>query len=290
MIIKIFCLLLCIFCFSELQNITAAQFLVLKDSTRTYAHLEDVIEAIVPNFKISHWKNINKLATKHYSRENYDYSVIQEDTSDPFSVGPCCSENGIYFNKLFEKSEAKFSLTVEQFLELCKLKKTESFKWQDVEVWISNIARINAAQISIIKLYTLLIKKREKLSKNKTKEDLVKLNKSLLSDFLRDSVEDNIVCDTEKRTKQENKALKSTIDKMFNGQIELQSKAKICAQIVREQSKKICGLEQSQRDTISMHVNLKKKCKKIEVLSQENEVRKKDVKKRNLTHQEAEFL
>jgi len=246
---------LCIFCFSELQNITAAQFLVLKDSTRTYAHLADVIEAIVPNFKISRWKNINKLATKHCSRENYDYSVIQEDTSDLFNVGPCCSENGIDFNKLLEKSEAKFSLTVEQFLELCKLKKNESFKWQDVEVWISNIAHINAAQISIIKLYTLLIKKREKLSKNKAKEDLVKLNKSLLSDFFRDSVEDSIACDNVKKTKQENKALKSTIDKMFNGQIELQSKAKICVQIIREQSNKICALEQSQRDTISMHVN-----------------------------------
>jgi hypothetical protein len=65
---------------------------------------------------------------------------------------------------------------------------------------------------------------------------VVKLNKSLLSDFLRDSVEDNIVCDTEKRTKQENKALKSTIDKMFNGQLAFQSKANICGQIVREQS------------------------------------------------------
>ena len=88
--------------------------MVLKDSTRIYAHLEDVIEGIVPNFKISRWKNINKLATKHCSRENYDYSVIQEDTSDPFSVGPCCSENGFDFNKVLEKTEAKFSLTVEQ--------------------------------------------------------------------------------------------------------------------------------------------------------------------------------
>jgi hypothetical protein len=111
MIINIFCLLLCIFCFSELKNFTAAQLFILKDSTRTYAHLEDVIEAIVPNFKISRWKNINKLATKHCSREIYDYSVIQEDTSDPFSLGPCCSENGFDFNKLLEKSEAKFSLT-----------------------------------------------------------------------------------------------------------------------------------------------------------------------------------
>ena len=85
--------------------------MILKDSTRTYAHLEDVIEAIVPNFRISRWKNINKLATKHCSRENYHYSVIQEDTSDPYSVGPCCSENGFDFNKLLEKAEAKFSLT-----------------------------------------------------------------------------------------------------------------------------------------------------------------------------------
>ena len=75
-----------IFCFSELENCTAAQFLILKDSTRTYAHLEDVIEAIVPNFKISRWKNINKLATKHCSREIYDYSVIQEDTSDRLAL------------------------------------------------------------------------------------------------------------------------------------------------------------------------------------------------------------
>jgi hypothetical protein len=159
MIIKIFCLLLCIFCFSELQNITAAQFLVLKDSTRTYAHLEDVIEAIVPNFKISRWKNINKLATKHCSRENYDYSVIQEDTSDPFSVGH-----------------------VDQKMDL----------------------------ISTSLIHSL------------------KLNKSILSESLRDSVEDNIACDTEKRTKQENRALKSTIDNMFNGQLAFQSKANIC--------------------------------------------------------------
>jgi hypothetical protein len=41
----------------------------------------------------------------------------------------------------------------------------------------------------------------------------LKLNKSLLSESLRDSVEDNIACDTEKRTKQENRALKSQIDK-----------------------------------------------------------------------------
>jgi hypothetical protein len=67
-------------------------------NSRQNAHLEDVIEAIVLNFKISRWKNINKLATKHCSRENYDYSVIQGDTSDPFSVGPCCSENGFDFN------------------------------------------------------------------------------------------------------------------------------------------------------------------------------------------------
>jgi hypothetical protein len=52
------------------------------------------------------------------------------------------------------------------------------------------------------------------------------------------------------RTKQENRALKSTIDKMFNGQLALQSKANICGQIVREQSKIICGLEQNKRDTI----------------------------------------
>ena len=76
---------MCIFCFSEFDNFPAAQCLRLKDSTRTYAHLEDVIEAIVPNFKISRWKNINKLATKHCLREIYDYSVIQEDTSDPSS-------------------------------------------------------------------------------------------------------------------------------------------------------------------------------------------------------------
>ena len=117
MIINIFCLLLCIFCFSELKNVTAAQFFILKDSARTYAHLEDVIEAIVPNFKISRWKNINKLATKHCSREIYDYSVIQEDTSDPFSVGPCW-KNGFDFNKLLEKSEAKFSLTHSSWINL----------------------------------------------------------------------------------------------------------------------------------------------------------------------------
>ena len=78
----------------------------------------------------------------------------------------------------------------------------------------------------------------------------LKLNKSILSESLRDFVEDNIACDTEKRTKQENRALKSTIDKMFNGQLAFQSKANICGQIVREQSKIICGLEQNQRDTI----------------------------------------
>lgn len=100
---------------------------------------------------------------------------------------------------------------------IMQVKKNESFKWQDVEVWISNIAHINAAQISIIKLYTLLTKKREKLSKNKAKEYRVKLNKSLLSDFLRDSVEDSIACDNVNKTKQqENKAFKSTIDNMFN--------------------------------------------------------------------------
>jgi hypothetical protein len=38
----------------------------------------------------------------------------------------------------------------------------------------------------------------------------LKLNKSILSESLRDSVEDNIACDTEKRTKQENRALKLT--------------------------------------------------------------------------------
>ena len=78
----------------------------------------------------------------------------------------------------------------------------------------------------------------------------LKLNKSLLSESLRDSVEDNIACDTEKRRKQENRALKSQIDKMFNGHLALQSKANICGQIVREQSKIICGLEENQRDTI----------------------------------------
>jgi uncharacterized protein YaiL (DUF2058 family) len=54
-----------------------------------------------------------------------------------------------------------------------------------------------------------------------------KLNKSILSESLRDSVEDNIACDTEKRTKQENRALKSTIDNMFNGQLAFQSKANV---------------------------------------------------------------
>lgn len=62
----------------------------------------------------------------------------------------------------------------------------------------------------------------------------VKLNKSLLSESLRDSVEDTIACDTEKRTKQENRALKSEIDKMFNGQLALQSKANICGQIEKK--------------------------------------------------------
>jgi len=51
---------------------------------------------------------------------------------------------------------------------------------------------------------------------------------------LRDSVEDTIACDTEKRTKQENRALKSEIDKMFNGQLALQSKANICGQIEKK--------------------------------------------------------
>ena len=48
---------------------------------------------------------------------------------------------------------------------------------------------------------------------------------------------------------------------MFNEQLALQSKANICGKIVREQSKIICGLEQNQRNTIWMHVHLKKKCK-----------------------------
>jgi hypothetical protein len=56
----------------------------------------------------------------------------------------------------------------------------------------------------------------------------LKLKTSLLSESLRDSVEDNIACDTEKRTNQENRALKSTIDNMFNGQLAFQSKANIC--------------------------------------------------------------
>lgn len=110
---------------------------------------------------------------------------------------------------------------------------------------------------------------------------------------MRDSVEDNIACDTEKRTKQENRALKSQIDKMFNGHLALQSKANICGQIVREQSKIICGLEQNQRDTIWMHVNLKKKCKtnwSFKPGKWRTKVRKKDAKKRNFTHQEAEFV
>jgi hypothetical protein len=34
---------------------------------------------------------------------------------------------------------------------------------------------------------------------------------------------------------------------MFNEQLALQLKANICGQIVREQSKIICGLEQNQR-------------------------------------------
>jgi hypothetical protein len=37
---------------------------------------------------------------------------------------------------------------------------------------------------------------------------------------------------------------------MFNGQLALQSKANMCGQIVRDQGKIICGLEQNQRDTI----------------------------------------
>jgi hypothetical protein len=37
---------------------------------------------------------------------------------------------------------------------------------------------------------------------------------------------------------------------MFNEQLALQSKANICGQIVGEQSKIICGLEQNQRNTI----------------------------------------
>ena len=80
---------------------------------------------------------------------------------------------------------------------------------------------------------------------------------------------------------------------MFNGQLALQSKANICGQIVREQSKIICGLEQNQRDTIWMHVNLKKQCKtnwSFKPGKGRTKVRKKDAKKRNLTHQEAEFV
>jgi len=116
------------------------------------------------------------------------------------------------------------------------------------------------------------------------------LNKSLLSESLRDSVEDNIACDTEKRTKPKNRALKSTIEKNVDGQLALQSKANICGQIVKEQSKITCGLEHNQRDTIWMHVNLKKKCKtngSFKAGKWRTKVRKKDAKKRNLTHQEA---
>ena len=121
----------------------------------------------------------------------------------------------------------------------------------------------------------------------------LKLNKSLLSESLRDSVDDNIACDTEKRTKPENRALKSTIEKQFDGQLALQSKANICGQIVREQSKIICGLDQNQRDTLWMHVNLKKKCKtnwSFKPGKLRTKVRKKDAKKENFTHQEAEFV
>ena len=80
---------------------------------------------------------------------------------------------------------------------------------------------------------------------------------------------------------------------MFNGQLALQLKANICGQIVREQSKIICGLEQNRRDTIWMHVNLKKQWKtnwSVMPGKGRTKVRKKDAKKRNLTHQEAEFV
>ena len=80
---------------------------------------------------------------------------------------------------------------------------------------------------------------------------------------------------------------------MFNGHLALQSKANICGQIVREQSKIICGLEENQRDTIWMHVNLKKTCKtnwSFKPGKWRTKVRKKDAKKINFTHQEAEFV
>ena len=130
-----------------MKSISAAEFIVLKDLTDSYNHLEQILRQLIPECNVEKWSNVYRKSWTEVSKSNWNTIVVQQQIDEFNGIGPFCAEAGISLNNLFisERREGEqITLGVGAFLEICNLRKKLNSTWQEVSSWLAMRKKLNS--------------------------------------------------------------------------------------------------------------------------------------------------